>query len=160
MRGPRCYLGWGRAPRAPGCGRVPTSSCCLHVGSYLSREIYPQRKLPTGQLMHALPAKWLHFECYNVPCAVLCLFFCTLMCIKSQCVTCCLPLFTLCRLTHVIFWPQIQTNVNNSHHPRPSMGITSRPKTEGQAGLCQIQPKSIFWAVAHEIPKSSNLVDI
>ncbi len=131
----------------------------MKLGSHLSREIYPQRKLPTGQLMHALPAKWLRFECYDVPFAVLCLFVCTLMHIKSQCVTCCLPLFTLCGLTHVIFWPQIETNVNNSHQPRPSMGITPRPKIEGQAGLCQIWPKSILWAVKHKISKLSNPAD-
>ena len=113
--------------------------------------------MPTGEFMHLLPAKKPRCNCCDVHSAMLCLFVWALMAIKNQSVTCCLPLFTFWQLTHVIFWPQIQTNINNSNQPRPSMGITARPKMEGQVGLCQIWPKSILWAVKHEISKSSYL---
>ena len=127
------------------------------MGSCLTILMHPQGQLPKpfGRGI------WGPFWCYVVDnaayVAVLCIFVCALMQIKNQCVTSCLPLFTLCRLIHVIFWPQMQTNVNNSHHPSPSMGITPRPKMEGQAGLCQIWPKSISWAAALQIAKLSNL---
>ena len=115
--------------------------------------------MPTGQFMHPLPAKKPRGDCYDIHGAMLCLFVWALMTIKNQSVTCCLPLFTFWQLTHVIFWPQIQTNINNSVQPRPRMGITVRPKMEGQVGLCQIWPKSILWAANSYILKLSNSVD-
>ena len=130
------------------------------MGSCHFMLMHPQGQLPKASGRGIWGVFWYYNVDYMACVARLCLFVCTLMCIKSQCVTSCLPLFTLCGLTHVIFWPQMQTNVNNSHHPRPSMGITPRPKMEGQAGLCQIWPKSISWAAALQIAKSSNLTDI
>ena len=42
--------------------------------------------------------------------------------IKIQCVTCLMPQTTFPRFTHVILWPQMQTNINNKFQPRPRHG--------------------------------------
>ncbi len=48
--------------------------------------------------------------------------------IKKQHVTFFTPQITFPHFTHVFFWPQIQTNINNKSQPRPSMPKSHSPK--------------------------------
>ena len=62
--------------------------------------------------------------------------------IKIQHVTSLIPQITFPRFTHVFFWPQIQTNINNKSQPRPSMPKSHSPKKARLGGQFQIWQSS------------------
>ncbi len=62
--------------------------------------------------------------------------------IKKQHVTFFTPQITFPRFTHVFFWPQIQTNINNKSQPRPSMPKSHSPKKAMLGGQIQIRQSS------------------
>ncbi len=62
--------------------------------------------------------------------------------IKKQHVTFFTPHITFPRFTHVFFWPQIQTNINNKSQPRPSMPKSHSPKKAMLGGQIQIRQSS------------------
>ena len=64
--------------------------------------------------------------------------------IKIQHVTSLMPQITFPRFTHVFFWPQIQTNINNKSQPRPSMPKSHSPKKARLGGQIQIWQSPFF----------------
>ena len=64
--------------------------------------------------------------------------------IKMQHVTFLMLQTTFPRFTHVFFWPQIQTNINNKSQPRPSMSKSYSPKKARQPSQIQIWQSSFY----------------
>ncbi len=62
--------------------------------------------------------------------------------IKIQHVTFLTPQISFPRFTHVFFWPQIQTNINNKSQPRPSMPKSHSPQKAKLVGQFQIWQSS------------------
>ncbi len=71
--------------------------------------------------------------------------------IKKQHVTFFTPQITFPCFTHVFFWPQIQTNINNKSQPRPSMPKSHSPKKAMLGGQVQIWQSSFcsFEVIKH-----------